>query len=1105
MTVSTINSVAEFVTNGATKTFPFYFKFLEDKDLVVTYINPDGVGIPLSLGTDYAVGGAGNDKGGSVITSVALSGPGKLFVSRVMPVYQQTSLRNQGKFLAGTHEDVFDRLTMLIQQTDAIFSRTIRSTGYETFPELPPAVVRAHRVMGFDGAGNPSPSNLTLEQLEQQPALALESAAAAKASAVEAGDFAGVAGGMAEAAGHMADAADESAQAAKESADFAATAAGAIQLSTGIFPTVAAGLIATENNGYFSVPSPESIEYLILFQNVSNAAVEVKRYPSAAVLNIARRGNYVLSGRATKVEKIAGTSDYLVSWGRLYIFTGTGKAQAYVQAVTDLTVPNGKCAYVDLAAELVGGEYVVKVSELPLATTANPPGSYIDDSKIILFTCLSGIVGGKLYPQYQTVADGAVARGALTTPMQNIVDRAGWHVVGKATQIQRRVSTPSTYGISFPELMITGGATFGSKKVAPVTDRGIPVGEAIYVDLDGVPNASGQLVAEVTNGGFAAGMATTGAFVSDRKVYLFINGASGLAGPLAQQPISTGFIDDVLKNRTTRPAYTVVGDLSAFAMSGTSSVLSFNDLRVSQGAGTSALVVAGMADVSVPTGRALFVDLNSAPVDGKLVAQVTTGGYTSASGNLSAGSFIDDTKIYLFVNDPLGHAGVLAGRKPLSVEVYLGDVWLKQTPCNIVFDPATRTLSWDNSLILPTLGGQGRINLVAGSFTFTADTFNVAYLDLGVATSTGDTPASAVKGGRYFGATNPDRFRGTPRQVPMFYWNGVSDYGSLGGFPSASAPGAAVVSTLANDDVVVKVGVNTLSAFVKGAKSDSKKYLEQIIGYENKPFDPTGADAFGNSDLWRLKHTYECDLNPGAVSFSRGRGGLPLNNGGEIVGAWKVKAAVDYIGGYHGDEIKTHAALFLDGVQIPFNTVATYVGKKLQFVQYSRLYKCNTQVEVATHSQSVTIRHADGGMRIGLKQNVVWSQVLELEASMMTMLPIKRLLSDTSGEVITNTAMRAPYASTEDVSATGFAQVTTLGSLPDAQLWGPTGISASVQILKHPGLPSCGFYISNAANYNKPYYSVAGSAVATMGGTTHTTQPGETWDVESVIRMTTTL
>ncbi|MNR17386.1 hypothetical protein D3C85_1340420 [compost metagenome] len=192
-------------------------------------------------------------------------------------------------------------------------------------------------------------------------------------------------------------------------------------------------------------------------------------------------------------------------------------------------------------------------------------------------------------------------------------------------------------------------------------------------------------------------------------------------------------------------------------------------------------------------------------------------------------------------------------------------------------------------------------------------------------------------------------------------------------------------------------------------------------------------------------------------------------------------------------------------MQIPFNTVATYVGKKLQIVQYSKLFKCNTQTEVATHSKRVTISHAEGGMRIELSQQVVWSQALVLKAAMMTMLPIKRLLSDTSGDVITNTAMRAPYASTEDVSTTGFAQVTTLGSLPASQLWGPTGISASVEMLKHPGFADCGFFVANAPFYNKIYYSVAGSAVSTMGGVTHTTQPGETWNVDSVIKMTTNL
>lgn len=115
MTVNTINSTAEFVTNGVTVNFPFFFKFLANGDLVVTYIDAAGVSAILTLGTHYSVSGAGNENGGSVITTSALA-TGRLVVSREMDAYQQTALRNQGKFLAETHENVFDRLTMLIQQ-----------------------------------------------------------------------------------------------------------------------------------------------------------------------------------------------------------------------------------------------------------------------------------------------------------------------------------------------------------------------------------------------------------------------------------------------------------------------------------------------------------------------------------------------------------------------------------------------------------------------------------------------------------------------------------------------------------------------------------------------------------------------------------------------------------------------------------------------------------------------------------------------------------------------------------------------------------------------------------------------------------------------------
>lgn len=125
MTVNTVNSTAEFVTNGVSTVFPFFFKFLEDSDLVVTYVDPLGAVTTLSLGTHYSVNGAGNDKGGSIVTTSALAGPGQLVVSREMEAFQQTSLRNQGKFLAETHEDVFDKLTMLIQQGLSTFKRAL--------------------------------------------------------------------------------------------------------------------------------------------------------------------------------------------------------------------------------------------------------------------------------------------------------------------------------------------------------------------------------------------------------------------------------------------------------------------------------------------------------------------------------------------------------------------------------------------------------------------------------------------------------------------------------------------------------------------------------------------------------------------------------------------------------------------------------------------------------------------------------------------------------------------------------------------------------------------------------------------------------------------
>lgn len=134
MTVNTISSIAEFDTNGVTTNYPFFFKFFANEDLVVTYVDPLGVSSILTFGTHYTVNGAGSENGGSIVTTAALAGPGQLIVSREMQAFQQTSLRNQGKFLAETHEHVFDKLTMLVQQGFAIFKRALtRPFGRDYF------------------------------------------------------------------------------------------------------------------------------------------------------------------------------------------------------------------------------------------------------------------------------------------------------------------------------------------------------------------------------------------------------------------------------------------------------------------------------------------------------------------------------------------------------------------------------------------------------------------------------------------------------------------------------------------------------------------------------------------------------------------------------------------------------------------------------------------------------------------------------------------------------------------------------------------------------------------------------------------------------------
>ncbi|WHZ42208.1 glycosyl hydrolase family 28-related protein [Rahnella bonaserana] len=136
MTVSTEVNQAAYTGNGVTTVFPYTFRILNASNLTVTRIDLQEVETVLTLGTDYTVTGSGSYNGGSVVLSQPLQSNHSLVIIRDLAAIQETDLRNQGTFFAEVHEDVFDYLTMLIQQVTswlglALRRPTIKSKFYD--------------------------------------------------------------------------------------------------------------------------------------------------------------------------------------------------------------------------------------------------------------------------------------------------------------------------------------------------------------------------------------------------------------------------------------------------------------------------------------------------------------------------------------------------------------------------------------------------------------------------------------------------------------------------------------------------------------------------------------------------------------------------------------------------------------------------------------------------------------------------------------------------------------------------------------------------------------------------------------------------------------
>jgi hypothetical protein len=151
--ISSATNRNDYVGNGAASTYPYTFPIVDESHVRVTVRLTTGSEQTLTLNTHYTVTGVGNAGGGDVVltagafawlTANKLTTDVALVNRRVVPLTQQTDIRNQGSYFADTHEDVFDYLTSIDQQQQDEIDRsvklpeTVAAAGFD--PTLPPDI-----------------------------------------------------------------------------------------------------------------------------------------------------------------------------------------------------------------------------------------------------------------------------------------------------------------------------------------------------------------------------------------------------------------------------------------------------------------------------------------------------------------------------------------------------------------------------------------------------------------------------------------------------------------------------------------------------------------------------------------------------------------------------------------------------------------------------------------------------------------------------------------------------------------------------------------------------------------------------------------------------
>ncbi len=164
MGVSSAVNRNDYTGNGGLSSYDYDFRIFEETDLEVTVRDPDGLETLLVLGTDYEVNDVGETPGGDIdlvdndqawLTSGNLTTGWHLTLRRVMPIVQDTDIRNQGPYYPDVIEDQFDKLVMIDQQQQDEIDRSVKVPATEDTEMILPSVEeRAGQLAGWDADGD---------------------------------------------------------------------------------------------------------------------------------------------------------------------------------------------------------------------------------------------------------------------------------------------------------------------------------------------------------------------------------------------------------------------------------------------------------------------------------------------------------------------------------------------------------------------------------------------------------------------------------------------------------------------------------------------------------------------------------------------------------------------------------------------------------------------------------------------------------------------------------------------------------------------------------------------------------------------------------------